>query len=71
MVPGMCGVVEDGAIPGYFAYEAGQSCVGDHFDWFVRNCVPASYTEEAKERGIGIHELLREKHRSSMPERAA
>ncbi|NLK35298.1 MAG: ribulokinase [Gracilibacteraceae bacterium] len=61
MVPGMCGVVEDGAIPGYFAYEAGQSCVGDHFDWFVRNCVPASYTEEAKERGIGIHELLREK----------
>jgi L-ribulokinase len=61
MVPGMCGVVEDGAIPGYFAYEAGQSCVGDHFDWFIRNCVPASYTEEAKERGIGIHELLREK----------
>ncbi len=61
IVPGMCGVVEDGAMPGYFAYEAGQSCVGDHFDWFVKNCVPASYTKEAEERGIGIHKLLREK----------
>ncbi len=42
-VPGMCGVVEDGIIPGYLGYEAGQSCVGDHFEWFVDNCVPASY----------------------------
>ncbi|HEY5670632.1 MAG TPA: ribulokinase, partial [Anaerolineales bacterium] len=41
MVPGMCGYVEDGIIPGYFGYEAGQSCVGDHFAWFVENCVPA------------------------------
>ncbi|MDI5791440.1 FGGY-family carbohydrate kinase [Bacillus licheniformis] len=31
MVPGMCGVVEDGILPGYVGYEAGQSCVGDHF----------------------------------------
>lgn len=61
MVPGMCGVVEDGIIPGYPGYEAGQSCVGDHFDWFVRNCVPAAYTKEAEERGISIHKLLREK----------
>lgn len=60
-VPGMCGVVEDGAIPGYFAYEAGQSCVGDHFDWFVKNCVPSSYMKEAEDRGVGIHKLLREK----------
>lgn len=61
IVPGMCGVVEDGIIPGYPGYEAGQSCVGDHFDWFVRNCVPAAYTKEAEERGINIHKLLREK----------
>ncbi len=37
----MCGCVEDGIIPGFFGYEAGQSCVGDHFAWFVENCVPA------------------------------
>ena len=61
MVPGMCGVVEDGVIPGYLGYEAGQSCVGDSFEWFVKNCVPESYNKEAKERGMNIHELLREK----------
>jgi L-ribulokinase len=61
IVPGMCGVVEDGVIPGYMGYEAGQSCVGDHFEWFTENCVPASYLEEANERGINIHQLLTEK----------
>jgi L-ribulokinase len=61
IVPGMCGVVEDGVIPGYMGYEAGQSCVGDHFEWFTENCVPASYYEEAKEKGVNIHQLLTEK----------
>ncbi|MBV7505611.1 ribulokinase [Bacillus sp. sid0103] len=61
IVPGMCGVVEDGVIPGYMGYEAGQSCVGDHFEWFTENCVPQSYHEEAKEKGISIHQLLTEK----------
>ncbi|WP_026567995.1 ribulokinase [Bacillus sp. UNC41MFS5] len=61
IVPGMCGVVEDGVIPGFMGYEAGQSCVGDHFEWFTENCVPVSYHEEAKERGINIHQLLTEK----------
>ena len=61
IVPGMCGYVEDGIIPGFFGYEAGQSCVGDHFAWFVENCVPSAYEQEAKERGIDIHQLLEEK----------
>ena len=61
IVPGMCGYVEDGIIPGFFGYEAGQSCVGDHFAWFVENCVPSVYEKEAKERGIDIHQLLEEK----------
>jgi L-ribulokinase len=60
-VPGMCGVVEDGIIQGFFGYEAGQSCVGDHFQWFTDNCVPAEYMEEAASRGIDIHQLLTEK----------
>ena len=47
LVPGMCGYVEDGIIPGLFGYEAGQSCVGDHFAWFTENCVPAAYEQEA------------------------
>ncbi len=61
IVPGMCGYVEDGIMPGFFGYEAGQSCVGDHFAWFVENCVPAAYEREAKERGLDIHALLEEK----------
>ncbi len=61
IVPGMCGVVEDGVIPGLMGYEAGQSCVGDHFGWFVDNCVPMSYAREAKSRGLDLHRLLTEK----------
>jgi len=59
-VPGMCGVVEDGIIEGFFGYEAGQSCVGDHFQWFVENCTPADYKAEADARGIDLHTLLTE-----------
>lgn len=61
IVPGMCGVVGDGVIPGLMGYEAGQSCVGDHFDWFVKNCLPASYAQEAAEKGMDPHQLLTEK----------
>jgi len=61
VVPGMCGYVEDGIIPGFFGYEAGQSCVGDHFAWFTENCVPESYEREARDRGIDVHGLLGEK----------
>jgi L-ribulokinase len=61
IVPGICGYVEDGIIPGMFGYEAGQSCVGDHFAWFTDNCVPLEYEEEARKRGINIHQLLEEK----------
>lgn len=35
VVPGFCGVVEDGVIPDLFGYEAGQAAVGDMFAWFT------------------------------------
>lgn len=60
-VPGMCGFVEDGILPGLFGYEAGQSCVGDHFAWFVEHALPEGYAREARERGIDPHALLQEK----------
>lgn len=58
VVPGMCGVVEDGILPGFQGYEAGQSCVGDHFAWFTKNCVPQAYEAEAKKRKMTIFEHL-------------
>jgi L-ribulokinase len=61
LVPGICGYVEDGILPGLFGYEAGQSCVGDHFAWFTENCVPAAYQEEAAASGKSIHQFLEEK----------
>lgn len=66
-VPGMCGCVEDGVYPGFFGYEAGQSCVGDHFQWFIDNCLPASYYEDAKAQGKNIHAYLRERAQKLAP----
>jgi len=67
LVPGICGYVEDGILPGYFGYEAGQSCVGDHFAWFVDNCVPGEYERQAAQRGIDIHTYLEEKAATLKP----
>ncbi len=66
-VPGICGVVEDGILPGFFGYEAGQSCVGDHFAWFIDNCLPASYYEDAEKQGMNIHKYLRAKAEIKKP----
>lgn len=57
-VPGISGVVEDGIIPGYFAYEAGQAAVGDLFAWFVEHHVPSYIENEAEKMGVTMHEFL-------------
>jgi L-ribulokinase len=53
-VPGICGIVDGSVLPGYWGLEAGQSAVGDIFNWFVNTIQPGG-----KERGS--HEELTRK----------
>lgn len=60
-IRGISGCVKNAVLPGLYAYEAGQSAVGDLFDWFVKTSVPGSYEKEASDLGISVHTLLSEK----------
>jgi L-ribulokinase len=50
-IPGICGLVEGSILPGFFGLEAGQSAVGDIFNWFVNYIQPGG-------RSAGSHEGL-------------
>lgn len=59
-VEGITACVPDTYYPGFYGYASGQSSVGDCFQWFVDNCVPKSYAEEAGRRGVSLHQYLTE-----------
>lgn len=39
-IPGLCGIVPESILPGAYGLEAGQSAVGDIFNWFVNRIQP-------------------------------
>jgi len=53
-IPGICGIVDGSILPGYFGLEAGQSAVGDIFNWFVNYIQPGGVSN-------GSHEALTDK----------
>lgn len=60
-VEGMAGVVEDGIVPGFYAYESGQAAVGDVFAWFAHHAVPPAYHAAAAAQGVSVQALLTSK----------
>jgi L-ribulokinase len=66
-IEGICGVVEDGIIPGYYSYETGQVAVGDSFAWYVEQAVPSYVIQQAEEAGISVHQFLEEKASTYKP----
>ena len=50
-IPGLCGIVDGSVLPGYLGLEAGQSAVGDIFNWFVNEIAPGGPKK-------GSHEAL-------------
>ena len=67
IVPGTCGTVKDGLAPGFYGYEAGLCCLGDHYAWVCENAVSPEYVKEAEERGIPMIRLLCEKAEKQKP----
>ena len=65
-VPGISGVVKDAIIPGLYAYEAGQSAVGDLFGWYVKQ-VPCTLEQEAAQSQMSVFELLEKKASQKKP----
>ncbi|MCK6258853.1 ribulokinase [Fictibacillus sp. KIGAM418] len=66
-IKGVCGIVEDGIIPGCISYETGQVAVGDSFAWYVDQAVPDYVKKEAADAGMNVHQLLEKKAAACRP----
>ncbi|MGG1572203.1 ribulokinase [Fictibacillus sp. NRS-1165] len=66
-IKGVCGIVEDGIIPGFISYETGQVAVGDSFAWYVDEAAPDYVKKEAADAGLNVHQLLEKRAAAYRP----
>jgi L-ribulokinase len=57
-IPGVCGIVNESVMKGYFGIEAGQSAVGDIFLWFINNLVSEKYGNTQDEKFFNLERLF-------------
>ena len=57
-VPGVTACLPDTYYPGLWGYASGQASVGDCLQWFVDQCLPESYAQEARREGMTPHAYL-------------
>jgi len=57
-IPGICGMVRDAILPGFYGIEAGQSAVGDIFKWWV---------EVVCEGDVALHQKLEMEASTAQP----
>ena len=66
-VPGICGVQPNAVLPGFYVYESGLCCYGDHFAYAAERLLSEKIVREAEERGVAPIALLTEKAAKKEP----
>jgi L-ribulokinase len=65
-IPGVCGVVPESILPGHHGIEAGQSAVGDLFNWFV-----SKFGRPGESQGDDASAFHAPSRKGSAPDKAA
>lgn len=58
-IPGLCGIADESVLPDHYGLEAGQSAVGDIFNWFVQTICPGGAEQATHQALTAAAQLLR------------
>lgn len=63
---GIAAKAKEGTMPGLVTFEGNQP-MGENLAWFIDHACPASCSEEARKKGISLHQLMNEKAAALQP----